>query len=137
MIIDLLIDFVLMFIVIFLVYLFFINRKKIKYEQLKETDFIKIFIRRYNINVEKVNYNFLINTLALINSFIIAFTSTVILKIESFIWSVIVAFVVLFLLVYSLFELAGRYFKNLEGKVKTKKVKTKKRKKLKKKEDEK
>ena len=58
MIIDLLIDFVLMFIVIFLVYLFFINRKKIKYEQLKETDFIKIFIRRYNINVEKVNYNF-------------------------------------------------------------------------------
>ena len=134
MIFDLLIDFVLMFLIIYLVYLILINRKKVKYEQLKETDFIKIFIRRYNINVEKVNYKLLINVVALINSFIIAFTSTIILKIESIVWSVIVAFVVLFLLVYSLFELAGRYFKKIEGQVK---LKEKKKKKLKKKEDEK
>ena len=132
MILNLLVDFVLMFLVIYLVYLLFVNRKKSNYYALKENDFIKMFVKRYNINIEKVNYKLLINVIALINSLIIAFTSTIILKIESIIWSIIVAFVVLFLLEYSLFEIVGRYFKKLEGQVKVKE----KKKKNKKKEDE-
>ena len=132
MIVNSIIDFMMMFLIIYLVYIFFINKRKANYELLKENDFIKIFVQRYNIDIEKIDYRFLINIIALINSFIIAFTSTIILNIKSIIWSIIVAFVVLFLLVYILFGLAGKYLKNIE---KQTKVKMKKKKKIKKKED--
>lgn len=131
---NVLFDFLFIFLIVYLVYLLFINRRKKNYKLLKNDDFIKLFINRYNIDVEKINYRLLLNTIALINSFVIALTSTIILKIDSIIWSIIVAFVVLFVLVFILFGAAGKYFKKSEGKTKVKVKKNKKRKS--KKEDE-
>ncbi len=125
---NILIDFLLIFLVVYLVYLLFLNKKKKDYSSLKDGDFVKIFVRKYNINVDKVNYKLLINVVSLINSIIIAFTSTVILKIDNIIWSIIVAFVILFILVYLLFGLAGKYFKNSEVNVKVKEKKKKSKK---------
>ena len=73
--------------------------------------------------------------ISLCNSFIIAFTSVIILNIESIIWSIMICFVVLFALIYAVFELLGRHMKKCESKVV--KVKVKKKKKKSKKEDEK
>lgn len=128
---NVLFDFLFIFLIVYLVYLLFIKRRKKNYELLKNDDFIKLFIKRYDIDVKKINYKLLLNIISLINSFVIALTSTIILRIDSIIWSIIVAFVVLFALVFILFGAAGKYFKKSEGKTK---VKVKKRKS--KKEDE-
>ena len=122
-------DFMLMFLLIYLFNVFYVNKFKRDYNKLKKNDPIVIFVLRYDLSLKKLNYVYLINILGLINSFIIAFTATIIINIESVIWSIIVCFVVLCILVYSTYEIAGRYFKNLESKEKVvKKRKNKKRK---------
>ena len=134
---EVLIDFLVIFVLVCVFYLFVINRNKKDFNKLKPNDFIRSFVIKYNIDIEKINYNFMINLLAVINSFIIAITSAIIIKIEGFIWSLIVCFVILFILVFVLFDMAGKYIKKTE--TKEKKVKKAKvvKKKTKKKEDEK
>ena len=134
--VEVLIDFLVIFVLVCLFYLLVLNRSKKDFNKLKPNDFIRMFVLKYNIDIEKINYNLMINLIAVINSFIIAITSAIIIKIEGFIWSLIVCFVLLFILVFVLFDLAGKYIKKTEKKVKKAKV-VKKKKKTKKKEDEK
>lgn len=124
-------DFMFLFLFIYLFNLFYINKFKRDFDKLKKNDPIVIFVLRYDLSLKKLNYVYLINILGLINSFIIAFTATIITNIESLIWSIIVCFVVLCVLVYCLYEIAGSYFKKLESKEKVVKVKKKKNKKRK------
>ena len=126
-------DFLFMFLIIYLVYIIFVNRTKKDFSKLKASDPIVIFVLKYELNVSKINYLLLINLLSIINSFIIAFTATIITHIDSIIWSIIVCFVLLFVLMYSLYELLGRYFKKSESKNKV----VKKKKKSKKSEEDK
>jgi hypothetical protein len=121
-----------MFLIIFLVYLLVVNRRKYNYSLLNENDQVKIFINRYKINIEKVNYKYLLSVIAFINSFILSLTSAIIFRIDNVLLSICVSFIIIFSLIFILFEIAGRYFKRLEGKVKEVKVINKKNKKNKK-----
>lgn len=105
-----------MFLIFYILYMVFIAKKKKDYSKLKKNDEIVLFVTRYNLNVKKINYKKLVRCIYGANSFIIAFTSTLILNIKSFIWSVVICFVVIFVLIYSIFELLGRYFKKMEEK---------------------
>ena len=107
-------DFVLLFLLFYLVYAVFVNKRKKDYSKLKKNDAVKIFIARYNLDMRKTDYKKLLNIFAIINAFIIAFSATLVLHIENFWLKVAVCFVVVFVLIYSLFEIAGRYFKSKE-----------------------
>ena len=48
--------------------------------------------------------------------FILSFTSALVLNIENYIWKVVISFIVIFVLIYALYEIAGRYLKNKEDK---------------------
>lgn len=109
-------DFVLLFLLFYIIYSVFINKKKKSYSKLKKNDEVKIFIARYNLDVRKLDYKKILNAVSIINSFIISFTSTLILNIDNFMISIMVCFVVLMILIYSLYEIAGRYFKKMEEK---------------------
>ena len=109
-------DFLLMFLLILVIYIVFINRRKKSYFKLKKSDEVKIFMARYNLDIKKQNYKKILNAIAIINSFIIAFTSTLVINIEKFIWKILICFIVIFTLIYALYELAGRYFKKMEEK---------------------
>ena len=109
-------DFILIFLLFYIIYRTFIMKKKKTFSKLKKNDEVRLFILRYNIDVKKINYKKLLNVISIINSFIISFTSALILNIDSFIWSIIVSFLLIMILSYSLFELAGRYFKKMEVK---------------------
>ena len=115
-IIKFLYDFVLLFLLFYIIYSVFINKKKKDYSKLKKNDEIKGFIAKYNLDMKKTNYKEVLNILTIINAFIISFTATLILNINGFIWKILVSFVVTFILIYSLLELAGRYLKNKEDK---------------------
>ena len=107
-------DFVLLFLLFYIIYSVFVNKRKREYGKLKKNDVIKIFIARYNLDMRKTEYKKVLNVVTIINSFIISFTATLILHINNFWLKVAVCFVVIFVLIYSLFEIAGRYFKNRE-----------------------
>ena len=132
-----LIEFLGLFVIIFIVYKLIYRRKK-DFSKLKDSDEIRVFVLRYNLDVRKIDYNKLLTVLALINAFIISFTATIIVRIDSIAWTIIVCLLIVLALIFSLFNLAGRYFKSHEKEIvveekiedvikETKKKKTKKK----------
>ena len=129
------IDFLVMFLIVYLIYMLFINKRKSDFALLNDNDQIKLFVDRYKLNIDKINYKYLVTIISLINSFILSLTCAIILRIDNILLSICVCFIIMFSLIFILFEIAGRYFKKLEKKVgKVKIVRTKN--KSKKKEDE-
>lgn len=129
------IDFLVMFLIVYLIYMLFINKRKSDFALLNNNDQIKLFVDRYKLNIDKINYKYLVTIISLINSFILSLTCAIILRIDNILLSICVCFIIMFSLIFILFEIAGRYFKKLEKKVgKVKIVRTKN--KSKKKEDE-
>lgn len=111
---ELLIDFILMFLLIYILISVFFNKKRKDYSKLKDNDYVKTFIIKYNLNMKKTDYKKVLNTLTIINSFILAISTIIMLQIKSTIYKILVVFIVIMLLIYSLYEISGRYFKNKE-----------------------
>ncbi len=114
---ELLLDFVLIFLLIFIVLSVFINKKRKDYSKLDKNDYVRKFIIRYNLDMKKTSYRKVLNALTIINSFIMSFCTVMILQIESIAWKLIITFAVLMFLIYSLYEITGRYFKKKENKM--------------------
>ena len=108
-------DFFFLYLLVFITYIVFINKRKKNYSKLKKNDEIVLFVNRYNIDVEKVGFKKIKTYLALINSFIIAFSSTIIIHVDGLLLKVGVGFVVIMVMIYSLYEIVGRKLKTMEG----------------------
>ncbi|MBQ6284691.1 MAG: hypothetical protein IJK67_00065 [Bacilli bacterium] len=107
-------DFVLIFALLLIIYLVFINKNRKEYSKLKDNSVIKNFIAKYNLDMRKTKYKNVLITLSIINSFILAFTTVLILNLNVSYWKYPIAFVVIVSLIYSLYEITGRYFKKKE-----------------------
>ena len=108
-------DFVLLFLLIYLIYWLYYRKKKSDYSKLSKKDEIKMFIARYDLDMRKTKYKTVLNIVCLCNAIIIAFTATLILKIDNFFLKVAVSFITIFALIYALFEIFGRLLKKKEG----------------------
>ena len=109
-------DFVFIFLLMLIVYSVFLNKDKKEYSKLKDNDMIKYFIARYDLDMRKTNYKTVLNTVTVINSFIISFCSVLVINIKGVIWAIIIGFAVIMDLTYSLYEIFGRVLKRREGK---------------------
>ena len=107
-------DFVLLFILLLIVYLVFINKRRKDYSKLGDNNLIKNYIARYNIDVRKTKYEKVLKTISVINSFILSFCTALILHLQIGYWKYVVVFLVIMSLIYSLYEISGRYFKKKE-----------------------
>ena len=105
-----LIYFVATFILILLVYILIINkaRKKKNIINMEQIYLLKKF------NLNKTSEKTLRWITSLTNSFIIAFTSVFIFNIDKWIWKLLIGFVTLIILIYSLYEIEGRILKKKE-----------------------
>ncbi len=115
-VLQFLFDFILLFLLVLIIYLVFVNKRRSDYTKLKDNSYVKAFIARYNLDMRKTKYKEVLRLFAFINSFILAFTSALILNIDEFIWKLVVSFIVIFVLIYALYEITGRYLKNKEDK---------------------
>ena len=106
-----LIDFVGIYLIVFIIYKVFINKKRKDYEKLKKSSEVRIIIDRYNLNMKKIKYKNLLNNISFINSFIISFTTVVVMNIKSTLWAIVFGFLSITLLTYSLYEIMGNYYK--------------------------
>ena len=122
--------FLSLMLIVFIVDYFFINRRKLKIilnngqtkkgkkKKVKPIGEIDNFlVPKFKLDKSKLNLKTLIIYISFINSFIIAFVSTIIMLLDlKTIWLLIIAFILLFSLVYALYELLGRFLKKKEGK---------------------
>lgn len=117
------------FILVFIVDYFFINRKKLtliknkgvtkkgKKKKIKNIGELDYIIAKFKIDFKKINSDKAIIWISLINSFIISIVSFIIMIIPlKLMWQMLIAFALLFCLIYSLYEIYGRHLKKLQSK---------------------
>ena len=118
--------FLLVFIIVFLIDFYFIaknrpKRKKGSKVKVKVTDRLTTegmyLMSRFNLDDKKVNLHMLDFYISIINAFIIAFVSTGISLINvNVIFQLLIGFVLLFALIYAIYEIFGRHLKKKWGK---------------------
>ncbi len=125
--------FIGLLVIIFIIDYFFINKRKLnqienkkqtkkgkkKIKSIGELDYL---VTKFKLDSNLINKDKAIIWFSLINSFIISFTSCLIVLIPmKLIWQLLIAFALLFGLIYSLYEIYGRHLKNKELKIKNRK----------------
>jgi len=113
---EMLIFFIFSFLVIMAIYVFIINKKRKVYQDGKNTNEIHYIVHRFNLDMRKVNYNKLKWTVTITNSFIVAFSATVVSVIDGIGWQMLIGFVMLILLIFSIYEIIGRIYARKGGK---------------------
>ena len=106
---EYLIYFGVIFVLVFLFYFLLSNRIKLKKGTYNKIGEINYLIKKFKLDPKKINYNVTANIVALINAFIIAFTCVAISIVEmKLVWQLLIGFVLLFALIYSIYEIYGR-----------------------------
>ena len=119
--------FIILMIVIFIIDYFIINKRRLnlinnngktkkgKKKKVKSISEIDYLINKFKLDDKKLNKENIIIWVSLINSFIISLVSSVIMLMPfKIMWQLLIAFALLFGLIYSLYEIYGRYLKNKE-----------------------
>ena len=85
-------------------------RKSLHKGKLAQNDLVNYLIKRFSLPKDDLDYGEMIVSISLINAFIMALVTTVIIKINlGYLWQFLIGFVLIFFLIYSLYELYGRY----------------------------
>lgn len=108
--------FIVLFIIFYLIYYFIFDDmlKKEKYTKINELVFLT---KVYNLDKKKMNYRSCLNGVAIMNAFIIAFTVTIIDALPiNIVFSLIVAFVILMVMIYFGYKIYGNYLSKKWGK---------------------
>ena len=112
LIVNVLFFFVLMFI-IFIADYFFVMKKKLKgKKRKKKEDIMEInyLVGKFGLDKSKLHYKPVALWCSLINAFIMSFLATVVYNIKLHMaWQLLIAFVLLFAFIYSLYEIYGRH----------------------------
>ncbi len=111
---ELLFNFVLYFLLVFIIISVFFNKKRKDYSKLKNGDYVKAFIRRYDLDMKKTKYKDVLNALTIVNSLILSFSTVIMSKINGLVWKIVIPFIIIMGLIYSLYEILGRYFMRKE-----------------------
>lgn len=107
-----LIIFGVVFIAVFLVDYIIVRKKQKRLTRKKSSDVMEIsyLIAKFNLDKNKLKVKKMILVISLLNAFIIAFTSSLILSLNWFILiRMLLGFVLILALIYAVYELYGRY----------------------------
>ncbi len=101
--------FSIFFILIFIVY-FFLLRYKLKKKKYSSIGEVGYLIRKFSLDTRKLDYWKMIIPISLMNAFIISFTATFVMMLPlEMIWQLMIGFVLVFALIYALYEIYGRH----------------------------
>lgn len=107
-------EYIFLFIFIFLiVFIYFKVFYKIKQKKIEKISIISVFVRIFKLDRNKMNIKTFLNIISLMNSLIIAFVSTFVMYLD-IVWNInyfvelLVGFILIVLLIYSLYNIVGR-----------------------------
>ncbi len=99
------------YLVVYLFYLFFSVLKRKKLDVNKIPVELKLLIKKYRLDMSKINYRGIMNRIALVSSFDIAFVATFIFKfIESVFWAIVVGAIMIVPVILITFNFIGLYY---------------------------
>lgn len=106
--------FVVSYLIIFLLYSLVINRKKKSYKYATKQMDILYLVNKFKLNTKKTKYNTLKWITNIINPLIISITFIIVTNIKSFTLGIMIGFLVMMMLIYSIYEIIGRILKKKE-----------------------
>ncbi len=106
--------FVVSYLIIFLLYSLVINRKKKSYKDTTKQMDILYLVNKFKLNTKKTKYNTLKWITNIINPLIISITFIIVTNIKSFTLGIMIGFLVMMMLIYSIYEIIGRILKKKE-----------------------
>lgn len=106
-----LLGFVISFVVVYLFYLFTVISQTKKYEKFKKSNQVMYFVKKYKIDVNKLNMKKFTNILAVTNSLIISIAFTATYLVDSFMLQLLIGLIVLIPLIFIFYCLIGNYLK--------------------------
>ena len=106
--------FLISFIIVYLFYFLTVVLQKKKYDKFKKSNQVMYFVNKYKLNVNKIDIKKFINIISLINSFIIALSFTVVIKIDNNILMLLVGLIVLIPAMLISYHFIGRYLQKEE-----------------------
>ena len=111
---EYIICFLIAFIIVYLFYLFTVVLQKKRYDKFKNSNQVMYFVNKYKLNVNKIDIKKFIHIISLTNSFIIALSFAVIIKIENTLLSLLIGLIVLLPLMLICYHFIGTYLKKEE-----------------------
>lgn len=105
-----LIYFVVVFILVNLIYLLFLNKRRLKKNKVKDMGEVVYIVNKFKLDTKKMDMKKVVYTIGILNAFIIAFVCMIVAAIPlQMILKMAIGFVLLFGLIYSIYEIYGRY----------------------------
>lgn len=111
-----LIWFIIVFSVIYLFYFLFIICRKKKLEKFKTSVEVQFLIKKFKLNIDKINIKLLAHLIAMANALIISTTFTIVEFFDNVIIKLMMAFVSLMFLILVIYSILGKTLKKKEGK---------------------
>lgn len=108
--IEELVLFLLCFFLVLLVYEIFIVRKAKKKKDKRPME-VKYLITRYHLNMRKVDYPQLLQIVALVSSFDISFIVSVVLILDSYLWQILAALILVLPVILVSYHFVGMFYK--------------------------
>ncbi len=110
--INILIIFIILFIIIFLFDYLLIKKTYLKGKKKKNNELVELsyLLIKFNLDKNKLNIKRVLITISLINAFIMSMVSVILLLFKmNYILKLLVAFIMLLLVIYSIYEIYGNY----------------------------
>lgn len=106
--------FLISFIIVYLFYFLTVILQKKRYDKFKKSNQVMYFVKKYKLNVNKINIKKFINIIALVNSFIIALVFASVIKIKSNLLMLLVGLILLIPLMLVCYHFIGKYLQKEE-----------------------
>ncbi len=104
------------FILVLLFHILILNRKRKTYTDGKKQTEINYLVKKFKLDLRTTKYKTVLNYVTFINTLVISITFVLVNNIKNFLLSLFIGFIVMLLLIYSLYEIVGRYLKRKEVK---------------------
>ena len=108
--------FLIAFIIVYLFYFVTVILQKKKYEKFKSSNQVMFFVKRYKLDIKKLNISKFIKVISFTNSLIIALTFTIAITVENYILILLIGLVTVIPLMLLAYHIVGTYFKKEENK---------------------
>lgn len=108
-----LLGFIISFLIVYLFYLLTVILQTKKYEKFKKSNQVLYFVKKYKIDINKINMKKFTNLLALSNSLIISIAFSATFLVDNFILQLLIGLIVLIPLIFIFYKLLGNYLKRM------------------------
>ena len=108
--IEELVLFLLCFFLVLLVYEIFIVRKAKKKKDKRPME-VKYLITRYHLNMRKVDYPQLLQIVALVSSFDIAFIVSVVMFVDNYLWQILSVLILVLPVIFVSYHFVGSFYR--------------------------